>query len=439
MAQKLPPQNIDAEKSILGAIMLDRDALVKVLSFLRAEHFYEKRHAIIYQAMADLFLASVSIDQLTLTDFLQKRNQLAEVGGRAYIVELIEAVPTAAHAEEYAKNIKEKALRRKLITAAASITDLAFDEEKPTAEVVNQSQHELFQVSVQGVDKGFTHIRDVLEQVYEEAAQVDVSDGQLLGVTTGFRDLDTLLGGFQRSDLIILAGRPSMGKTAIALEIMRNMAAAKKRVAFFSLEMSQQQLVSRLLASQSGVGLWDMRTGKLTDEEFAKLSEGTGVLSDFDIFIDDTPGANIVELRTKARRLYMEQGLDAIFVDYLQLIQGNTREGRTQEVSQISQELKNMARELRVPVVSLSQLSRKTEDRPDKIPQMSDLRDSGSIEQDADVVMFIHRDEYYDPETEKKGIAELIIAKHRNGPTGRVELAFVKEMASFRNLSKDEG
>ncbi|WKZ24238.1 MAG: replicative DNA helicase [Candidatus Dojkabacteria bacterium] len=438
MAQRLPPQNVDAEKSILGAILLDRDALVKVLSFLKPEHFYEKRHGIIYKAMSDLFMASVSIDQLTLTDFLQKQNVIQEVGGRSYLVELIESVPTSAHAEQYAKTIKEKALRRSLISAAATITDLAFDEEKPTNDVVNQSQHELFTVSVQGVDKGFTRIADVLEQVYEEAAQVNVADGSLLGVPTGFRDVDGMLGGLQKSDLIILAARPSMGKSSFMLDMTRNIALAGNKVAIFSLEMSQSQLASRLLSSQSGVGLWDMRTGKLTEEEFARLSEGTGILSDLHISIDDTPGANIVEVRTKARRLYMEQGLDAIFIDYLQLIQGNTREGRVQEVSQISQELKNMARELRVPVIALSQLSRKTEDRPDKLPQLSDLRDSGSIEQDADVVMFIHREDYYDPETEKKGIAEIKVAKHRNGPTGSIELAWVKEMASFRNLSKEQ-
>lgn len=438
MVQKIPPQNIEVEKSLLGAILLDRDALVRVLTFLRAEHFYEKRHAIIYEAMKSLFMASISIDQLTLTDYLQKQHTLQEVGGRSYLVELVEGVPTSAHAEQYAKTIKEKALRRNLITAAATITDLAFDEEKPTNDVVNQSQHELFQVSVQGVDKGFTHIKDVLAQVYEEAAAVDPSQGSMLGVPTGFRDLDAMLGGLQKSDLVILAARPSMGKTSLALDMVRNIALESKKVAFFSLEMSQQQLASRLLASQSGVGLWQMRTGGLTEDEFAKLSEGTGILSDLDISIDDSPGANIVEIRTKARRLYMEQGIDAIFIDYLQLIQGNAREGRVQEVSQISQELKNMARELKVPVVALSQLSRKTEDRPDKMPQLSDLRDSGSIEQDADVVMFIHREDYYDPESEKKGIAEIKISKHRNGPTGSVDLAWVKEMASFRNLAKDQ-
>lgn len=435
---RVPPQNVDAEKSVLGAILLDRDALVKVLSFLKPTHFYENRHALIYQAMSDLFMASVSIDQLTLTDFLQKKGQLKEVGGRSYLVELIESVPTSAHAEEYARNIKEKSLRRHLISAAAEITNLAFDEERPTNEVVNQSQQELFNVSVQGVEKGFTHIRDVLEQVYEDAAQVSSNEGSLLGVTTGFRDLDGLLGGLQKSDLVIIAARPSMGKTSIVLDMVRSLGLVGKKVAFFSLEMSQQQLVARLLASESGVGLWEMRTGKLKEDEFAKLSEATGILSDLPISIDDSPGSNIIELKTKARRLYMEQGIDAIFVDYLQLIQGNTKEGRTQEVSQISAELKNLARELKVPVVALSQLSRRAEDRPDHMPQLADLRDSGSIEQDADIVMFIHREEMYDPETEKKGIAEIKIAKHRNGPTGTINLAWVKELASFRDLKKED-
>jgi len=434
--QKIPPQNLEAEKSLLGAILLDRDALIKVLSFLKPEHFYDSKNGTIFSAMSELFLASVAIDQLTLTDFLQKKKQLKDIGGRSYIVELIETVPTSAHAEEYAKNIKEKALRRSLITAAANITTLAFDEEKPTSDVVNQSQHELFTVSVQGVSKGFVHIQDVLSQVFEEAAQVNVSKDGLQGITTGFRDLNSLLGGFQKSDLVILAARPSMGKTALALDMMRSLALDNKKVAFFSLEMSQQQLVARMLASQSGVGLWEMRTGKLTDDEFAKLSEGTGILSDLEIFIDDAPGANIIEIRTKARRLYMEQGIDAVFIDYLQLIQGNTKEGRVQEVSQISQELKNMARELKIPVVALAQLSRKVEGRPDKTPMLSDLRDSGSIEQDADIVMFIHREDYYEDDSDKKGIAEIKVSKHRNGPTGSVELAWVKELASFRDLAK---
>lgn len=435
MSEKIPPHNIDAEKSVIGAFLIDKDALVRVASFLRSEHFYEKRHAIIYQAIVDLFMAGVPIDLLTVTDFLKKKKTLKSVGGRAYITELLNAVPTSAHAEEYAKLVKETSLRRSLISAAARITDMAFDESRKTDDVLNVSQQDLFNVSAQGINKGFVHVRDLLEEAYERAAHVD--GGNLLGVSTGFRDLDALLGGFQKSDLIIIGARPSMGKTSFILEILRNMAISKNKVAMFSLEMSQQQLLDRILASQSTVGLWEMRTGKLTDDEFSRLSEGVGILSELEIVIDDTPGLNIIEMRTKARRLMLEMGIDAIFVDYLQLIQGNSREGRVQEVSQISQELKNMARELQVPVIVLSQLSRKVEERNDRLPQLSDLRDSGSIEQDADLVMFIHREDYYDPETEKKGIADIVVAKHRNGPTGNVELAWVKEFASFRNLHKE--
>jgi replicative DNA helicase len=437
MAERIPPHNIDAEKSVLGAFLIDKDALVRVASFLRAEHFYDRRHQLLYQAIIDLFMAGIPIDLLTIVDYLKKKKDLKSVGGRSYIADLISSVPTSAHAEEYAKIVKEASIRRRLITAAADITDLAFDSEKPTPDVLNQAQHDLFSVSVQGIDKGFIHIRDLLEQSYEEAAQVNTNDSGLTGLSTGFRDLDGLLGGLQKSDLVILAARPSMGKTSFALDIMRNIALDKKNVAFFSLEMSQSQLSNRLLAMQSGVGLWASRTGQLSDDEFAKLGEGIGILSELNIFIDDQPGQNIVELRTKARRLYLEQGIDAVFIDYLQLIHGNTKEGRVQEVSQISQELKNMARELKVPVVALSQLSRKVEDRNDRMPQLSDLRDSGSIEQDADVVMFIHREDYYDPNTDKKGVAEIRIAKHRNGPVGSVEIAFVKELASFRNLYKE--
>jgi len=434
---RIPPHNLEVEKSLLGAFLIDKDALVRVAHFLKAEHFYEKRHQILYQAIVDLFMAGVPIDLLTIVDYLKKKKDLKTVGGRAYIAELINSVPTSAHSEEYAKLVKETALRRNLITASASITELAFDEAKQTSQVLNEAQQELFSVSVQGVDKGFIHIRDLLEKSYEEAAQANVNESGITGLSTGFRDLDGLLGGFQKSDLVIIAARPAMGKTSFILDMARNIAINQKNVAFFSLEMSNLQLTARLSSMQSGVGLWETRTGRLNDDEFARLSEAYGVLSELNIFIDDAPGANIVEIRTKARRLFLEQGIDIIFIDYLQLIQANTREGRVQEVSQISMELKNMARELKIPVIALSQLSRKVEDRNDRMPQLSDLRDSGSIEQDADVVMFIHRDEYYDPDSERKGIADIRIAKHRNGPVGNIELAWIKEMASFRDLHKE--
>ena len=437
--RKTPPNNMEAEQGVLGALLIDKDAIVKVAHILKPDFFYDQRHGIIYEAMIDLFMASVPIDLLTLVDYLRKKRKLKKVGGRAYIVGLINSVPTSAHVEEYAKIVRENAIRRSLISASALITDVAFDTSLDISDVLNRAQHELFNVSVEGVEKGFVHIKELLEEAYEEAAKISEDGVELLGISTGFKDLDALLGGFHKSDLIILAARPAVGKTSLALDFVRHAAVnEKKKVAVFSLEMSKQQLMSRLLATQSGVGLWNMRTGKLTDEEFARLAEGVGILSEVNIFIDDTPGQNVLEIRTKARRLFLEQGLDMIVLDYLQLVHGNNRESRVQEISEVSQELKNMARELNVPVIALSQLSRRVEERQDRVPQLSDLRDSGSIEQDADVVMFIHREDYYDPDTDKKGIAQIKVAKHRNGPVGTVELAFIKEMATFKDLAKPD-
>ena len=437
--RKTPPNNMEAEQGVLGALLIDKDAIVKVAHILKPDFFYDQRHGIIYEAMIDLFMASVPIDLLTLVDYLRKKRKLKKVGGRAYIVGLINSVPTSAHVEEYAKIVRENAIRRSLISASALITDVAFDTSLDISDVLNRAQHELFNVSVEGVEKGFVHIKELVEEAYEEAAKISEDGVELLGISTGFKDLDALLGGFHKSDLIILAARPAVGKTSLALDFVRHAAVnEKKKVAVFSLEMSKQQLMSRLLATQSGVGLWNMRTGKLTDEEFARLAEGVGILSEVNIFIDDTPGQNVLEIRTKARRLFLEQGLDMIVLDYLQLVHGNNRESRVQEISEVSQELKNMARELNVPVIALSQLSRRVEERQDRVPQLSDLRDSGSIEQDADVVMFIHREDYYDPDTDKKGIAQIKVAKHRNGPVGTVELAFIKEMATFKDLAKPD-
>jgi len=437
VVERVPPNNLDAEKSLLCSLLIDKDAIVKVAHLLKPEHFYERRNGEIYKAVIDLFLGGVAVDSVTVLDYLKKKKKLRGIGGRAYITSLLNAAPTSAHVIEYSKIVRENAIRRGLISAAATITDLAFDSDKESVEVLSRAQQEIFGVSAEGVDRGFVHIKDVLEETYEEAANLnDGTDKKV--VKTGFVDLDGLIGGFQKSDLIILAARPSMGKTSLALDFVRNAAIdQKKKVAFFSLEMSRQQLNYRLLAMVSGVGIWDLRTGRLKDEDSVKLADGLGILSESDIWMDDTAGQNILEIRTKARRLFLEHGIDMILVDYLQLIQGNSKEGRVQEISQVSMELKNMARELNVPVIALSQLSRKVESRDDKIPQLSDLRDSGSIEQDADIVMFIHRDDYYNPDSEKQGIAEIKIAKHRNGPTGSVELVFLKELASFRNKLKE--
>ena len=436
---KVPPHNVQAEQSVLGALLLEKDAVVKVADILRPEHFYDKRHGIIYEAIVQLFLSGVPVDLLTLIEYLKKHRLLKKAGGRAYISGLVDAVPTAAHVVEYAKIVKEHAVRRGLINAASYITEVAFNSSEPITEVLNKSQQKLFEVSVEGIDKGFVHVKDLLEQVYEEAALVSENEGGIMGLPSGFKDLDKMLGGFQKSDLIIVAARPSIGKTSLALDFVRHAAVKlKKNVAIFSLEMSKTQLIQRLLAMESGVSFWNIRTGSFTDEEYAKISDAMGVLSEANIWIDDQPGQNIIEIRTKARRLYLEHGLDLIVLDYLQLVKGNRQESRVQEVSEVSQELKNMARELEVPVIALSQLSRRVEERQDRMPQLSDLRESGALEQDADVVMFIHREEFYDPDTDKKGIAEIKIAKHRNGPTGIVELAFIKEIASFRDLTKEE-
>ncbi len=436
--EKVPPHNIEAEQGVIGSILLEKDAIVKIGDILKAEHFYDARHGIIYQAALDLFLGGVPVDVLTTIDYLKKKKLLKRAGGRSYITGLVNTVPTAAHVLEYAKIVREHAVRRGLISAASYITEIAYNSSEATADVLNQSQQKLFEVSVEGVDKGFVHVKELLEEVYEEAANISENEGGIMGIPSGFKDLDNMLGGFQKSDLVILAARPSMGKTALALEFVRHASLyLKKNVAFFSLEMSQKQLTQRLLAMESGVSFWNLRTGKFSDEEYIKLSEAMGIVSEANLWIDDQPGQNIIEIRTKARRLFLEHGVDLIVLDYLQLVHGNRQESRVQEVSEVSQELKNMARELRVPVIALSQLSRRVEERQDRMPQLSDLRDSGSIEQDADVVMFIHREDYYDPNTDRKGIAELKIAKHRNGPTGVVELAFIAESASFRNLAKD--
>ena len=434
--EKLPPQNIEAERSVIGSMLMDKDAIVNVSGWLLPEHFYDDRNAKIYKVIVDLFLDNIPVDLVTVADKLNKEKVLKKVGGRTYLTELINSVPTASHAEEYGELVKEAATRRGLISSASEITALSFDENIPVTEVVDKSENLLFNVAQAGVKTNFLHIKELLKEAYERAERAD-KDEAYLGISTGFRDLDNLLGGFQKSDLIILAARPSVGKTSLALDMLRHAALVeKKKVGFFSLEMSNTQIADRLLGMQSGVPFWEMRTGKLTDDQFVKLADTMGELSDADIFIDDKAGQHINEIRTKARRLSLEKGLDIIFVDYLQLMHASNKESRTLEVSEISQGLKNLAKELDIPVIALSQLSRAIEQRQGRRPQLSDLRESGSIEQDADVVMFIDREETWDPNTDKKGMGELIVAKHRNGPTGSIQLAFVKEIASFRNLYK---
>lgn len=433
---RIPPQNIEAEKSVLGSILLDKDALIEVSGWLLPEHFYDDRHSAIYQNILELFEGGLPIDLVTVSDKLKKKKILSKLGGRAYLTELASFVPTAAHAAEYANIVKETATRRGLISSSSEITKLAFDETVALPEVVDRSETLLFNVAQAGIKSNFIHIKDLLKDAYERAAHAKESD-DYSGISTGFKELDILLGGFQKSDLVVLAARPSVGKTSLALDMMRHAALMeKKNVAFFSLEMSNMQIMDRLLGMQSGIPFWEIRTNKLTEEKVIKLANTMGELADANIYVDDMAGQHINQIRTKARRLALEQGVDIIFVDYLQLMHGNSRESRTLEVGEVSQGLKNLAKELSVPVVALSQLSRAIEQRQSRRPQLSDLRESGSIEQDADVVIFLDREETWNPDTEKKGSAEVFVAKHRNGPTGILELAFIKEIASFRNLYK---
>lgn len=438
MAVKLPPQNIEAERSLLGAILIDKEAIIKIAEIVNPDSFYEPNHGIIYEACQKLFSNGRPIDVLTLTNELKKTDNLTRVGGSAYITELVSLVPTAANIEEYAHIIKENSLRRKLITLGASIGELAFNGEKEIEELMDDAEKRLFDITEDSVERDFVHVAKLLEETYTRAESLSQNPDKIRGIPTGFHSLDNILGGFQNSDLVILAARPSVGKTSLSLDLARHAATKEKRkVGFFSLEMSSMQLMDRLLAMQVGVGLWDLRMGKLADESFGQLAEAMGVLSESGLYIDDTPGLNIMEIRTKARRLKAESGLDMLFIDYLQLIEGRNKESRTQEVSEISRFLKSLARELNIPVIALSQLSRAVEQRTDRIPQLSDLRESGSIEQDADIVMFIHREELYNPETERKGLADIVIAKHRNGPIGIVEVYFVREQARFRPIAKN--
>jgi len=436
---KQPPQNTDAEASLLGAILIDSDAIVKVADTVSAADYFDKRHERIYEAMVQLYEKRKPIDVLTLADQLKNNGYLELVGGPAYLAELTNFVPTAAHAEQYADIVAQKAMRRRLITASQEMASLGYDEAKGLNELIEEAETRLFEVSQQHVKQSVVSLEAILTESFDRLDDLHKDKKKLRGIPTGFRDLDNILAGLQRSDLFILAARPSMGKTALALNLAHNVAVqAKEPVLVFSLEMSKEQLVDRLLAMESGVDAWALRTGNLTDADFEKIGQAMGTLSEAPMFIDDTPGITVSDLRTKARREAHQRPLGLIIVDYLQLMSGGGRfsgEGnRVQEISEISRGLKGVARELNVPLVALSQLSRSVESRSPQIPQLADLRESGSIEQDADVVAFIYREEYYNPETDRKKITDILIKKHRNGPTGAVELYFDNEKQRFRSL-----
>lgn len=437
---KVPPHDISAEKSVLGSLMIDKDAILKIADLLEASDFYMENHGVIYKAISDLFHKRKPVDLLTMASFLRDNGQLEMVGGESYMAELTDEVPTATHVYSYAMIVKHKATLRRLLKAGQEITALGFDEGAEVEDLLEQAEKEIYAISQTFIKDRFVHIREILEGTYEKIS--DLHDAELKdkyrGIPMGFHSMDRILSGLQQSDLIILAARPAMGKTSLALNIAQNIAKLGKSVGMISLEMSKEQLVERLFCSLLAVDSWKLRTGQLNDDDFSRIGAIMDELNQQKIFIDDSVGSSISELRTKTRRLQMEQGLDILFIDYLQLMSIDKRGGsltnRVQEISEISRSLKILARELKIPIVALSQLSRAVEQRPSKIPQLSDLRESGAIEQDADVVLMMYREDYYEEETNRPGISDIYIRKHRNGPTGRIELRFKKEQMRFYDI-----
>jgi len=424
---------VEAEEALLGSLLIDPDAILRVAVILKTEDFYREKNGWIYETALALHERREPIDFLTICDELERRGQLDEVGGPAFITALINAVPSSIHAEYYARIVERAATRRRLIDAAGKIAALGYEEAEDVDEVVDRAEQVLFGVSERRVARELVPIKQVLSEYYDRIEQLTRQQGDIIGIPTGFADIDKLLGGLQRSDMIILAARPSVGKSSLALSIARNAAKRyNRRVALFTLEMSGEQIVQRLISAETGIDAQRLRRGQIAEHEWERFMRATNDLAETFFFIDDTPGISALELRSKARRLHAEVGIDLIVVDYLQLMRGEYgSENRVQEISSISRALKALARELNVPVLALSQLSRGVESRTDKRPILSDLRESGALEQDADVVMFIYRDEMYNENTEKQNIADVIVAKHRNGPTDTIQLYFKRELAQF--------
>ena len=437
--EKLLPQNIEAECGVLGSIIIDPEAIVQVADFLHSDDFYRDAHRTIYEVILQLYEQREPADFITISDELERRNKLEEVGGASYITSLINQVPTSGNVEYYGRIVERTSILRRLIHAAGQIAAIAYEEGDADV-ALDRAEQLIFNISQRHARTDFSLLRDILSEYMNKLDQLHERRGTIVGVPTGFTDLDRLTGGLQRSDLIILAARPSIGKTSLALSLAHNSTVKYQHsVAIFSLEMSKEQLVQRLLSMDAGVDQQRLRTGWIEDDEWDRIIYAMGTLSEANIWIDDTPGITTVEMRSKARRLQAEHGIDLIIVDYLQLMQsvlgsGKRNENRVQEISEVSRNLKALARELNVPVLALAQLSRAVETRQSKVPQLSDLRESGSLEQDADIVMFIYRDDIYNPESERKNIADIIVAKHRNGPVGEVSLYFQASQTRFRDL-----
>lgn len=442
LTNKLPPQSDEAERSLLGCLMIDKNAIIKVADFLQVQDFYKGIHKDIYAVCLELFEKGEPIDLLSVANRLKDKDKLEEIGGNGYLTDLINSVPTATNVSNYAKIVQKKRTLRDLIDSSHEIEQLGYDESEDTDLLVDKAEKRIFSIAQKSLSQKFIAVKDTLEEAFERIDNLSKHKESLRGIPTGFTDLDNILAGFQKSDLIILASRPSMGKSTLAVNIATNIAIAEKLpVGIFSLEMAKDQIVDRLIASVSGVDMWRLRTGHLTsegeDNDFSRIQQAMGVLAETPIYIDDAALTNVLQMRAMARRLQADMGLGLLVIDYLQLMEArNPNESIVQQVSEISRSLKGLARELNVPVLAISQLSRAVEQRSPQVPRLADLRESGSLEQDADVVLFIYREDRYRPETSRKNIADIIVAKHRNGPVGKVELYFDERTVSFRNLEK---
>lgn len=436
--ERVPPQNMEAEQAVLGAVLLDKEALFSAAEILVPEDFYRQSHQRVFRAMLDLAEKGEPVDLVTLTAELTDRDLLEEVGGVTYLTDLANAVPTAANVEYYAHIIEEKAILRKLIQTATHIASTGYSGAEDVSDIIAEAEKRILSISERRTSDSFIPIKDVLLEAFERIEHLHANQGQISGIPSGYPDLDRMTSGFQKSDLIIVAARPSVGKTAFALNIAQNVAARSGHpVAIFSLEMSASQLAQRMLCAESNIDSHKFRTGMMEDDDWERLTMAIGTLAEAPIYIDDSAGTTVYDIRGKCRRLKAERGIGLVLIDYLQLINSRGgRESRQQEISEISRSLKALARELECPVIALSQLSRGVEQRQDKRPLLSDLRESGSIEQDADIVAFLYREDYYDPETEKQNIIEIIIGKQRNGPVGKVELVFLKNYNKFVSLDK---
>jgi len=433
-----PPQNISAEQAALGSMLLQENAILHGVDILRPEDFYKKSHQIIFKCILELFEKSRGVDLITLTEELNRVNLLENIGGVTYLTNLINSVPTAANIEYYIKIIEEKSILRNLINSATKIISMGYEEKEDAKVLLDKAEHLVFEISQRNIRQSFVPIKELITDSYEKIEDLYHREEFITGVSSGFDEFDEITTGFQPSEFIVIAGRPAMGKTAFCMSIAQYASISKNTpVAIFSLEMSKSQLVQRMLCSEARVDAHNLRKGRLAESDWPTLSMAAGRLASAPIFIDDTAGITCLEIKAKARRLKAQHNLGLMIIDYLQLISSSGRiENRQQEISEISRSLKGLARELNVPVIAVSQLSRAVEQRIERRPRLSDLRESGAIEQDADLVVFIYREEYYKPKTEKKGIAEVIISKQRNGPTGKVELTFVKEYAKFENLTR---